>query len=83
MHQKHLYADCTIALQQSQGQAGMTQPHRMQICAHHKQQDFVILVVLGGSTTGAVDVDDGCLPAHVILMYMATMLIHHHEVFPH
>ena len=49
--------------------------------SHHKQKDLVVLVVLGGSATGAVNVDNGCFPAPLFLM--ASMLIEHHEVFPH
>ena len=30
----------------------------------HKQQDLVVLVVLGGGPTGTINVDDGLWPPH-------------------
>ena len=76
----YVYADFTTEVSRtSSGDSGDS--FTLQVCAHHKQEDFVVLVVLSGSTTGTIDMDDRCSPAQFIPMVV--ILLKHHEVFPH
>lgn len=73
---RSICTDCTVS------QTGRNDRlDSFKVCAHHEQENFIVLVVLGGSAAGTIDMDDGCLPTNDFCILMG--IIQHDEVFPH